>query len=245
VRTAHAYLHAALQTVGTDASECVHRACASGATPSSPPSPHLPYLYCPTGIDLPPHALAATLPPQAMRTAVQHTYRASAVHIYQGFPSTPHAADAGTGSSGSGAAAAGGSPLRGPPLGSSPRPGELGAAGAFGSLGRASMTARLSSSRGKTGFGFGTVPSLACLHTAGASGHSDGHQNHNNNNGSPKPQQQHASKPPRPLARVLRTVQGSGDAAFENIKDVTKGISVLPAVMALSATAFASAAVSV
>ncbi len=50
-----------------------------------------------------------------------------------------------------------------------------------------------------------------------------------------------AKKVPRQLARVLKSVQAAGDASFASITKVTKGISELGPVLALSATAFTCA----
>ncbi|KAG1659567.1 hypothetical protein FOA52_011923 [Chlamydomonas sp. UWO 241] len=182
----------------------------------------------------------------AMRNSVQHTFRASAVHIYQGFPSAADGgAASGSAAGGSGAAAAAAVVSPRPQPASSPRPGEPSAGGASGSGGLAGLLTGRTSLSGRKAV-FGTVPSLACLHSAGHSDaqphHSSGHGGNNSggSGGSSPHQLPRESKPARPLARALRSVQAGGDAAFASIKEVTKGISALPAVMALAATAFAS-----
>ena len=51
-----------------------------------------------------------------------------------------------------------------------------------------------------------------------------------------------AVKPTRPMARMLKAVQSASDLIFVNIRQITRGIAGLPAVMGLCATAFACSA---
>eukprot|EP00955_Chlamydomonas_euryale_P055426 356121-Chlamydomonas_euryale.AAC.1 len=132
----------------------------------------------------------------AVRTAVQHTFRAAAAHIYEGFPAS-------------------------------------GSAGGAGGCARDEPAAAAAPAGARDKHGLGTVPSLSCIHSHGTNAGGAGGGGGGSAAGA-------LSKPARPLARVLRTVQASGDALFEGIKSITKGIAALPAVMALSATAFAT-----
>lgn len=142
-----------------------------------------------------------------MRTAVQHTFRAAASHVYASFPAGPAAPGTGAASAAASSevtqvdADAGtlpdrpGSPTRPAPGPSSSYP-PAAAAAATPSPGRGSAALRHSPSAV-----FGAVPSNTFfLSNTGLI----------------------AGKAARPVARLLRTVQASGDTTFEQIKGVTK-----------------------
>ena len=136
---------------------------------------------------------------EAVQAAVQHSFRLEAMHIYTFFPAASAA-------SGGGLA----EPPASPPMSGATSPNRWGAsylaAAPVSSSAASSATYRRSDSRV-----FGSVPS------GGSSGNVRGGPGAAGNGAARSP-----SKAPRQLARLLKPVQGAGDASFENINRVTK-----------------------